>query len=337
MNNIVDPMTNEVHSIFSNHGTYLLKKYVTLLQNGGSKKHKGKDSLRGRRTEAQRKKQLHKQKNVSKKKRDQAQNKKKKKLERFLEPFRNFISNSPNSSDFEENVIDPILQIEVMTPEEIRNYLIQGDKSDELDEIVEYLNFSRELKNSGASLGKGTPLLMMKSAIKKDKPLIIRALLFITAIILAVNTVITYVPEDMVRKMGDNSKIPTEIAKHDNMQWDFYDENQWGSFKNIRDEELRNSIASLSSRPDLVYDTKNLELLMKVLQEGNKEEGEGGEGGEEEGDEMPEEGEEEGEGMPEGGEEEGEGTPEEGEGEGMPEGGEESSEESSEDMPGSTQ
>ena len=256
-------MTNEVHSIFSNHGTYLLKKYVTLLQNGGSKKHKGKYSLRGRKTEAQRKKQFHKQKNVITKRLDKKQKKKKEKLKRFLEQFRAFISDSPNSADFEENVLEPILQTAFMTPEEIQTNLIQNKK---FDKFVKYLNFSRELKNSGAWLGKGTPIAMIQTAVNsKTKSLFIRALLFITAIILAVNTVITYIPEDMVRKIGDNSANPTEIAKYDNKQWNFYDESQWGSFRNIRDEELRNSIADLSGRPGLLYDTNNLEFVMKAL------------------------------------------------------------------------
>ena len=47
MNNIVDPLTNELHSIFSNHGKLLLKNYVTLLQNGGSKKAGGNPKGRG--------------------------------------------------------------------------------------------------------------------------------------------------------------------------------------------------------------------------------------------------------------------------------------------------
>ena len=71
----------------------------------------------------------------------------------------------------------------------------------------------------------------------------------------------------MVAKMGDNIPKSTGITKYNDMQWDFYDESQWGSFGNIRDEELRNSIASLSGRPGLLYDSRNIEFVMKAWQE----------------------------------------------------------------------
>lgn len=309
MNNIVDPQTNELHSIFSNHGTSLLKKYVTLLQNGGSRKGgnpkgrggKGKTHVKSKKNKSKyskkttkavqtQKKYVAKQKNVFTKKLDQAQRKKKEKLERFLRPFRDFIRESPKSADFENNVIEPILLTAFMTPDEINTYLLNNKKE---DEFFKYLKFRQELTNSGAWVGKGTPLTMIQTAVtSKSKPIFVRVLLFVTAIILAVNTIIGYVPianvHDLVvdnyrkgraesthvnlrgathKPFEYNSYIPTEITKYDNMQWDFYDESQWGSFKNIRDEELRNSIAGLSGRPDLLYDTRNLEFIIKAGEE----------------------------------------------------------------------
>ena len=81
-----------------------------------------------------------------------------------------------------------------------------------------------------------------KTAINsKRKPLFIRTLLFITAIILATNTIIGYVPiATKATEMGISgyrkvhafftnepykSDVPNEITIHDN-QWDFYDESQ---------------------------------------------------------------------------------------------------------------
>jgi len=312
MNNIVDPLTNELHSIFSNHGTYLLKKYVTLLQNGGGKTKQGGNpkgrggkgkthgkskktnpthSRKNTQTIQKEEKLKRKQTNVFTKKLDQAQRKKKEKLELFLRPVREFISESPKSDDFENNVIEPIIETAFMSQEEIDKYLIEKQQA---DKNYAFIVFREKLKNSGAWIGMTTPLTMAQTAVtSKSKSFFVRVLLFVTAIILATNTIIGYVPlatkvtelvVDNYRKgraesthvnlrgathkpFEYNSYIPTETTKYDNMQWDFNDESQWGSFGNIGDEELRNSIAGLSGRPGLLYDTRNLEFVMKAWQE----------------------------------------------------------------------
>ena len=66
MNNIVDPLTNELYSIFSKRGKLLLKNYVTLLQNGGSRNKGGNPQGRGP-GKSQRKQAQSKYSNVGKK------------------------------------------------------------------------------------------------------------------------------------------------------------------------------------------------------------------------------------------------------------------------------
>ena len=282
MNNIVDPLTNELHSIFSNHGTHLLKKYVTLLQNGGGKKYKRKKTRKEGKMKARETKNTNRNKNKSIKKLDQAQKKKKEKLERILQPVRDFISDSSNSDDFENNVIEPIIETAFMSPAERAKYLIEKKKS---DKYSAFFTFITALRNSGAWIGAGTPVAMAKTAINsKSKSPFTRVLLFITAIILATNTIIGYVPlatkatEFVIdnyyqgradsthanlrgatyKPFGYNKGVPNKTTIHDD-QWDF--------LNTERDNTLKENIKYLSGRPDLLYDSRNIEFVMKTLQE----------------------------------------------------------------------
>jgi hypothetical protein len=275
MNNIVDPLTNELHSIFSNHGTHLLKNYVTLLQNGGGKNKGGKSGGRGGKGKKYRTskkyakhqnithkitKTRNKQKNEKIKKLDRTQQKIKEELERFLRPIRDFVGVSP---DFENNVIKPIMTAAVMTPGEIDASLLQNEEG---DKFLKYLKFRQELKNSEAWLGKGMPITMIQTALNsKSKSLLIRALLFITAIILAANTAITFMP---YATMAVNSVIkpiePIEPIEPTDLTETY---NHWEFLEKLRDEELSKSIAALSGRPGLLYDDRNLEFVMRAWQE----------------------------------------------------------------------
>ena len=263
MNNIVDPLTNKVHSIFSNHGTFLLKKYVTLLQNGGGKKQKrkGKDTIKSKKTKTRATKTRNKKRNIDIKKQDLKYKKKMDMLNNLLRPVRNAIDNAEN---FEANFIEPMMEAASMTSDEINNYLITKD---ETDKVLKYLKFRDELKNSGGWVGQFTPINMIKTALKQDKPMFTRILLFITAIILAVETVrtnIRYLPASIIN-MDDTNMELNEITTYDNKQWEFYDGEQWEeTLKGFEDETLRNNIEYLSGRPDLLYDSRNIECYKSV-------------------------------------------------------------------------
>ena len=247
--NIIDPVSNESFSIFSKKGKELLKKYIDIYHSGGSRK--SKQRLTSNKVKSRTSRSNRKLMNKHIKKLDKEHKKRQEQLKRLLRPAREMAKQN-RMNDFQQNVIDVINHVENMTPEEQEAYIIANKEKKDTDNFLNYLKFRQELLGSGGWIGKGTPILMFKTAYaSKNKSPFTRIILFIVAMILSINTIVSFYPDQ---------------TNTDSLGLDTYD-NQYKFLNEESEKHFRENIEGLSARPGLLYDTRNIEMVLRAWQE----------------------------------------------------------------------